>query len=134
MVRLPARATAPLLARLEGIEAATARMTRLIDTVSDLARTPLGAALELDRAPCDLGAPVAGHEARYAGQSPHRLALRAEVPTLTLPLDAARIGRVVDNRLSTAVTFSPGASGHPGADRGGRAAHRPERRHGGGRG
>ena len=35
VVRLLAREAAPLMAQVEGIEAATARMTRQIDTVSE---------------------------------------------------------------------------------------------------
>ncbi len=99
---------APIDGPLARIDVATGRMLALINELVDLTRARLGTPLELDRRPTDLLALVGAAVAQYEGPAASRIVVEAAEPALWVPVDAARLGRVVDNLLSNALKFSPG--------------------------
>jgi len=92
---------------LARIDVSTGRMLALINELVDLTRARLGTPLELDRRPTDLVALVAASVAQHEGPDARRIVMEAAEPALWAPVDAARLGRVVDNVLSNALKFSP---------------------------
>ncbi len=97
----------PIDSSLARIDVATGRMLALINELVDLTRARLGTPLELDRRPTDLVALVAASVAQHEGPDARRIVMEAAEPALWAPVDAARLGRVVDNVLSNALKFSP---------------------------
>jgi signal transduction histidine kinase len=96
----------PIAAHMEGIEAASSRMARLIDSLADISRARLGAAFELESSHVDLVTLVETVVTRFAEQGTHRVNFITEVPTLPITLDALRFERVVDNLVSNAIKYS----------------------------
>ena len=98
---------APIDGSLARIDVSTGRMLALINELVDLTRARLGTPLELDRRSTDLVALVAASVAQHEGPDARRIVMEAAEPALWAPVDAARLGRVVDNVLSNALKFSP---------------------------
>ena len=98
----------PIDGSLARIDVSTGRMLALINELVDLTRARLGTSLELDRQPTDLVALVGAAAAQYEGPDARRIVVESAEPALWATVDAARLGRVVDNVLSNALKFSPG--------------------------
>ena len=111
--RLQGNATLPQSERDRGavIEASGRRLLRLIDDVLDVARLDAGR-LSVRPAVCDLAGLVDRMEATHAPLAASR-GLRWRVrragfgeDTLTVNIDAERVGQIVDNLVSNALKFS----------------------------
>jgi PAS domain S-box-containing protein len=99
---------ARLADRLEGIDAAVAQMTALLDELTDITRLRAGQEIELRRAPTDLVAlarrTIEGQE-RIAGR--HTVAMRTDLSELVGFWDGPRLERVLSNLLGNAIKYSP---------------------------
>lgn len=106
--RLPLPETAPILEHLNGIDAGTRRMARLIDELVDITRLQVGGLLELHVWPTDLVALAHAVVAQQQGTTGHHLVVDAAQPELVVAVDADRIERVLSNLIGNAVKYSPG--------------------------
>jgi signal transduction histidine kinase len=89
-------------------EASTARVTRLINELLDLARLQGGQALELDREAIDLVELVRrAVEEHQRVSDQHRIVVESVSVPLVGEWDRGRLERVMDNLLSNAVRYSP---------------------------
>jgi PAS domain S-box-containing protein len=90
-------------------ERAVSRMMRLVGDLLEVTRSRVGA-LELRLAPCDLAAIVREAVAEQQQVHPARtVRLEVAAPTQPVPVvaDADRLGQVVTNYLTNALTYSP---------------------------
>lgn len=95
-------------AGLAAIEANTARMSRRIDELGDIAQLRIGRSLELRPEPTDLVALAQQLAASWRQATErHDIRVAADVPHLIGQWDATRLERVLDNLLSNAVKYSP---------------------------
>jgi PAS domain S-box-containing protein len=93
---------------LETAERAVSRMVRLVGDLLEVTRIRVGA-LELRLAPCDLAAIVRAAVAEQLLVQPSRtVRLEMPAPTQLVPVvaDADRLGQVVTNYLTNALTYS----------------------------
>jgi signal transduction histidine kinase/DNA-binding NarL/FixJ family response regulator len=96
---------------LERIDAATVKMTALIDDLLDVARMQAGGQIRLRRQQTDLAALLRGVMADYRARAPrHRIREEFTVSALVGRWDTARLERVFGNLLANAVKYSPPAS------------------------
>jgi signal transduction histidine kinase len=99
---------AHVVQELGRVEAATTKMTVLINQLLDLAHLEADRSLTLEPHPTDLVALARRVAAEHQAQSgQHRLHVQSEAPTLVGHWDAFRLERVLDNLLSNAVKYSP---------------------------
>ncbi|MBV8085102.1 MAG: HAMP domain-containing histidine kinase [Chloroflexi bacterium] len=93
---------------LSAIEAATAKMTGLIDELLDVARMEASGSLTLNAQPCDLVDIARAVLAEQRAVSDiHQLLLKPDVPAVVGDWDAGRLDRVVTNLVANAIKFSP---------------------------
>ncbi|MBX6771274.1 MAG: hybrid sensor histidine kinase/response regulator [Chloroflexi bacterium] len=103
--------SAEIIEGLERIDAATVKMTALIDDLLDVAQMQAGGRIRLRRRQTDLVALIQGVIADYRVRAPrHRLRTEFAVPVLTGWWDAARLERVIGNLLANAIKYSPPSS------------------------
>ena len=100
----------PIVTHLDGIDAGTQRMARLIDELVDITRLQMGALLELHLWPTDVVALARAVVSYQHGSTGHRLMVDTALPNLIATVDADRIERVLSNLLGNAIKYSP-ASG-----------------------
>jgi len=108
----PVDLVAPLLASLAPaltrIDAAAAKMGRLIGALLDAARLRAGEVLHLDQRPVDLVALVRRVVAEQLLSSDlHQISVDAHEPAVVGQWDAQRLERVLDNLVGNAVKYSP---------------------------
>jgi PAS domain S-box-containing protein len=92
---------------LAAITTSTARLVRVVDELLDLTRVRMGHALDLNRAPTDVGELVRRTAEQHRQMQPEReIVVDADVNGLIGEWDVPRIERVLDNLISNAVKYS----------------------------
>ncbi len=100
--------TERLLRDLTRIEAATTKMTRLINELLDVARLQSGQALPLEYRPTELVALARTLAAEYQERTArHTIRVDAESAAVVGQWNTFRLERVLDNLLSNAIKYSP---------------------------
>ena len=99
---------AALSRTVDGIVAATRRLARWSDEMTDVARLQIGQALPLDLRPTDLVAMARRVAEEHGAQSErHFVQVRAAVPELVGHWDGGRLERVLHNLVGNAIKYSP---------------------------